>query len=199
EDIGLITPLGEWILDRAVADTLTIEARTGQRLQCAVNLSARQFQHPRLIDTVRDTLQRHGLSPERLELEITEGMLMHDVDEVRRILEELRGLGVHLAIDDFGTGYSSLAYLSHFPVNTLKIDKSFIDDIDAGISGACIVAAAIDLGVGLGLRVVAEGVETLEQLNLLRTKGSHQVQGYHVARPQPIDDFIDWLNAASGG
>ncbi|MGM0476697.1 MAG: putative bifunctional diguanylate cyclase/phosphodiesterase [Pseudomonadota bacterium] len=199
EDIGLIRPLGEWILDRAVADTLAIEARTGQRLQCAVNLSVRQFQHPRLVDTIRDTLQRHGLSPERLELEITEGMLMHDVDEVRRILEELRGLGVHLAIDDFGTGYSSLAYLSHFPVNTLKIDKSFIDDIDAGISGACIVAAAIDLGVGLGLRVVAEGVETLEQLNLLRTKGSHQVQGYHVARPQPIDDFIDWLNAASGG
>ncbi len=194
EDTGLINPIGDWILERAFADTLEIERRTGHRLTVAVNLSARQFQNPKLIDTVADALARSGLPPRQVELEITEGMLMHNVNEACKAMRKLRSLGVALAIDDFGTGYSSLAYLRNFPVNTLKIDRTFVNDLRASTSDACIISAVIGLGLGLGLEIVAEGVETEQQLALLRKSGCHQAQGFHIARPEPLEAIIARLS-----
>ena len=194
EDTGLINPIGDWILERAFADTLEIERRTGHRLTVAVNLSARQFQNPKLIDTVADALARSGLPPRQVELEITEGMLMHNVNEAYKAMRKLRSLGVALAIDDFGTGYSSLAYLRNFPVNTLKIDRTFVNDLRASTSDACIISAVIGLGLGLGLEIVAEGVETEQQLALLRKSGCHQAQGFHIARPEPLEAIIARLS-----
>lgn len=193
EDTGLIKPLGEWILHQAFTDTKIMIEKTGQPLQVAVNLSARQFQQADLCRIVRSALEATGLSPAHVELEITESMVMKDAEEAIATMRTLRELGLTLAIDDFGTGYSSLAYLRNFPVNTLKIDKGFTSDLETSTDNACIINAVVGLGRGLGLTVVAEGVETEQQMNRLRTVGCHTVQGYYIARPAPLDTVIPWL------
>ncbi|MBF0182228.1 MAG: EAL domain-containing protein [Magnetococcales bacterium] len=189
EETGLILPIGEWILERSCRQSL--EWRQGGQcpLQVAVNLSARQFQQPNLIGMVRGVLDQTGLPPSCLELEITESMLMGNVEESVAIMKRLRELGISLAMDDFGTGYSSLNYLKTFPVNTLKIDQSFVRELRADSSDASIVMAIIGLARALHLKVVAEGVENVHQLEFLRENGCDLIQGYYLARPMPGEEF----------
>jgi EAL domain-containing protein (putative c-di-GMP-specific phosphodiesterase class I) len=151
----------------------------------SVNLSARQLQQPDLTEVVTDVLRRSGLAPECLKLEITESVLMRDAEAAIRTLRELRDIGVQLAIDDFGTGYSSLAYLNQFPIDALKIDRSFVAKLGDGAENAAVVRSIIALGAALDLRVTGEGIETVEQWAALKALGCKLGQGYCFGRPQP--------------
>ena len=184
EENGLIVPIGEWILREACREA----ASWPRPLQIAVNLSPIQFRRGDLSQLVLSILLETGLEPSRLELEITEGVLIDDFSRTLSILRKLRSLGVAIVMDDFGSGYSSLSYLQSFPFNKIKIDKTFISKLDRN-SEPPIVRAAIALARGLGLPVVAEGVETREQLALLTREGCDQVQGYLIGRPRTIDDY----------
>jgi EAL domain-containing protein (putative c-di-GMP-specific phosphodiesterase class I) len=183
EASGLIVGLGEWILRRACMDAMAWPGN----LHVNVNLSARQLLDDDLVSHVSRALEESGLAPERLMLEITESVLMHTEGSLQR-LTELRALGVGLAIDDFGTGYSSLSYLRAFRVDQLKIDRSFIDSITDDEAAVSLVATIIQLAHSLSLTTVAEGVETLEQYELLRELGCDRLQGFFFARPAPVDD-----------
>ena len=193
EDTGMINPLGRWILFRALADTVQASKVLGYPLQIAVNISMRQFQRPGLQEMVAKAIAFSGINPIQVELEITESMVMDKVDEAIATMQGLRSLGVQLAIDDFGTGYSSMAYLRNFPVNTLKIDQTFVKDLIAEDSNSCIIEAVIGLGRGLGMQVVAEGIETQLQLDFLKQAGCHLGQGYFLGYPMPLADFIAYL------
>ncbi|KAB0678531.1 bifunctional diguanylate cyclase/phosphodiesterase [Aureimonas leprariae] len=185
EETGLILPIGEWVLRTA--------CRQGMQwpgLTVAVNLSPVQFKHRDLVAMVGEILEETGLRPERLELEITEGVLMHDGAAARDTLTRLKALGVRIAMDDFGTGYSSLGYLNSFPFDKIKIDKSFISDLSAEKSNA-IVRSVIGLGQSLDMVTIAEGVETAEQASFLRREGCQQVQGYHFGRPVPVAQLTE--------
>ncbi|SFC30147.1 PAS domain S-box-containing protein/diguanylate cyclase (GGDEF) domain-containing protein [Marinospirillum celere] len=201
EDTGLINPLGRWILFQALQDTQIASKAVGYPLQVAVNLSMRQFQRPGLGSLIQEAIQATGIQPEQVELEITESMVAEEVEKAINTMQELRSLGVRLAIDDFGTGYSSMAYLRNFPVNTLKIDQSFVQDLVKDDSNTAIISAVIGLGKGLGMQVVAEGVETALQRKLLEEAGCHVGQGYHFSYPLPLPQLIGLLkdaqNAAS--
>jgi EAL domain-containing protein (putative c-di-GMP-specific phosphodiesterase class I) len=159
----------------------------------AVNVSARQFRSPGFVDMVARTLQEARLSPARLELEITEGVLIDKREEAVGTLERLKALGVQVAVDDFGTGYSSLSYLSRLPIDCLKIDRSFVNETAKGGRDAVIAQAIISLGHALGLRVLAEGVETRDQLDFLRHHGCNEYQGYFFARPCGVDALTPML------
>uniref|UniRef100_UPI001C3080E7 EAL domain-containing protein n=1 Tax=Achromobacter sp. GbtcB20 TaxID=2824765 RepID=UPI001C3080E7 len=154
-------------------------------LRMAVNLSAKQFKDENLSQFVLSALDDTGLDPKLLELELTEGTLMDDAKATMATLERLRGIGVYLSIDDFGTGYSSLAYLKRFPVDVLKIDRSFVHDIETDAGSAAMVAAIVSLSHDLGMRVIAEGVETAPQREFLRERGCDEIQGYLFSRPLP--------------
>lgn len=158
-----------------------------------MNVSAIDLKRTDLTDTIANTLIRRGLSPQYLELEVTESMVMQDVDVVIGTLRRLRSLGVGIGIDDFGTGYSSLAYLKRFPVKRLKIDRSFVQDVADGRDGAVIPKVIIDLAHALGVEVIAEGVETADQFEVLRGLGCDEVQGYFVGRPMPAAEFEVFL------
>ena len=160
----------------------------------AVNLSALQFQRGDVLKMVEDALQRSGLAPERLELELTESILLQDVDAAMRILHSLKAIGVRLSIDDFGTGYSSLSYLKRLAVDKLKIDQSFVRDLE---NDAAIVRAIIQLGQALQLAVIAEGVETEAQLTFLADLGCDEIQGYLFSRPVPAEEFVALLEKGS--
>ena len=163
----------------------------------SVNLSARQLAHQDLIEVIRSCLKDAGLSANSLELELTESMIMEDTDEALKVLKAIKSLGVRLSIDDFGTGYSSLAYLKNLPVDTLKIDKTFVDDITSQTSDVPIVASIIALAKNLKLKVVAEGVECLEQVSYLRSHGCDEIQGYYYSKPQTatlIEDKLKQFN-----
>lgn len=192
EENGLIIPLGEWVLDEACAQTKAWQAEGLESLCVSVNLSVAQLHHD-LLGIVSRSLSKHALDANLLELELTESLLMDDVDANIRLLCELRAIGVRLSIDDFGTGYSSLKYLKRFPINTLKIDRSFIRDIETNEDDALIVKGAIDLAHSLRLRVVAEGVENPEQRNLLHDYGCDEIQGFYYSRPLPSDEFVAWV------
>lgn len=195
EETGMILPLGEWILETACRDVHAINQHQGLELSVAVNLSARQFQYgqvPQLIDRV---LASTGLPAHLLDLEITESMVMQDVETVIATMHAIRERGVTLAIDDFGTGYSSLAYLKLFPIGTLKIDRSFVKDIETDPNDANICDVTVLLAHKLGLSVVAEGVETAGQLNYLLSVGCDQIQGYLISKPLPLNEVEDFLRA----
>lgn len=196
EDSGLIVPLGQWVLETACADILKIQKAIGSEIGISVNLSALQLRQPDLVGIVRQTLLNTGLAAESLELELTESILMQDVKAPVELLDQLKALGIKLSIDDFGTGYSSLSYLKRFPIDTLKIDQSFIRDIEQDADDAAIVDAAITLAHKLRLTVVAEGVETKNQEDHLRDLGCDEVQGYFYSRPLPMDKLIEWLREA---
>jgi len=182
EETGLIVPVGEWVLAEACRQSVLWREAGHGDLRVAVNLSALQFQQPRLAESVREVIERSGADPRNIELEITENIAMNQEEEVLDTLHQLRAIGVSLAIDDFGTGYSSLSYLQQFPVNRLKIDQSFVRGAAAGRE-LSIARAIVAMGNSLGLEVIAEGVETAEQHALLSTFGCREGQGFHFARP----------------
>ncbi|HEY3239215.1 MAG TPA: EAL domain-containing protein [Acidimicrobiia bacterium] len=186
EETGLVVPLGEWVLREACQEMARRSGAPGQEgARVSVNLSARQLGQAGLVDTVRNVLRQTGLAPTRLCLEITESGLMDDVEHALGALVDLKALGIHLAIDDFGTGYSSLSYLRRFPVDVVKLDRSFVAGLGADPAATAIVAAALNLSHALGFGVVAEGVETKEQLVTLRALRCDRAQGYFWSRPVP--------------
>ena len=195
EETGLIVPIGTWILDRSCRQVQRWQAAHPDLppLTAAINLSGRQLAHPDLIADVAHVLADTGISPDSVVLEITESVLMEDVEASRSTLDALKALGVRLVVDDFGTGYSSLAYLRRFPVDMLKIDQSFIDGLGEDPSDTAIVAAVVSLAHTLGLEAVAEGVETDRQLAELRNLGCDHAQGYLMARPLYPDDLSELL------
>lgn len=191
EETGLILPIGFWAMETACSQVQAWRAeldRPGLRL--AVNLSARQFQHPELATRIAQILERTGFPATSLELELTESVVMREASESMRRMRELTLLGAALAIDDFGTGYSSLAYLRSFPIRSLKIDRSFVQDVDRDPASATIVQAIVAMGASLGLTVVAEGVETSQQLRQLRRMGCHEMQGFLVSRALPAEEVV---------
>jgi diguanylate cyclase (GGDEF)-like protein len=193
EETGLIVQIGEWVLRTACARCRTWEASNGSAPRVAVNLSAREFLREDLAGSVRRVLREADLEPTRLELEITENVLMRDSCVAQAVLGALRDAGVRLTLDDFGTGYSSLSYLKRFPIDTLKIDRSFVRDIPDDPNSAALVRAMITMAHSLMIAVVAEGVETQEQYEFLRTEGSDFIQGYFFSPPLPAEEFAPLL------
>ena len=192
EESGLIHVLGEWVL-RSAARQCVAWRRSGLDLTVSVNLSARQFYREDLAQRISDIVRAEECEPSWIELEVTETSLLHDLDAIRKVLHQLRGEGFSVAIDDFGTGYSSLTHLKHFPIDTLKIDISFIADLESDPQDAAITEAIIGLARGLGLKVVAEGVGTREQLEFLEVRGCHYFQGYWASKPLPADAFHEYV------
>ncbi|RKZ79149.1 MAG: hypothetical protein DRQ35_04760 [Gammaproteobacteria bacterium] len=193
EDTGLITQIGEWTLHEACHQNKTWQDAGLPKIKISVNLSPRQFQHQSLIDLVGETLAKSELSPVYLDLEIVEGTAMHDIEQTIASLQQLKKLGLSISIDDYGTGYSTLSYLKQFPVDTLKIDMSFIRNLVESSGDRAIVSSTILLAHNLGLSVVAEGVEDVQQLELLQELGCDEIQGYYFSRPLPVDDFAKLL------
>jgi diguanylate cyclase (GGDEF)-like protein/PAS domain S-box-containing protein len=189
EETGLIEPIGAWVLRRSCQQTKVWQDLGLPPVKVSVNVSARQFRSRALMETVVGILEETGLDPRWLELEITESMLMNDVDGAVRKMTALRELGLGLSIDDFGTGYSSLSYLGRFPITTLKIDRAFIADVDKNPKTAEIARAIIGLSRGLNLEVVAEGAEIENHVTFLRDNGCDTVQGYYYSRPVPSEQF----------
>jgi len=195
EETGLIVDIGRAVLRGACRQLEAWHQSAGPSLSIAVNLSARQLRDPQLLDDIRDVLRETGIAPEKLILELTESDLMQAT--TTPLLEELKRLGVQLAIDDFGTGYSSLGYLRAFPIDIVKIDKSFIDHISSDNEAASLVQAILNMAQTLSLRTVAEGVETQEQLRSLRLLGSSVVQGFFFAEPMTADAASTFIARSS--
>ncbi|MEE4371091.1 EAL domain-containing protein [Pseudomonas alliivorans] len=187
EENGLILSLSDWVLHRACRDA----AAWDSALLVSVNISAVEFRTPGLVERVRQVLATTGLPSHRLELEVTERVMIHDAQAALTLINELKTLGVRLSMDDFGTGYSSLSYLKMFPFDTLKIDRSFISEIDANTQSLSIVQAIIQLGRSLSMTITAEGVETARQLDCLQSLGCDEAQGYYLNRPMPLASFLD--------
>jgi diguanylate cyclase (GGDEF)-like protein/PAS domain S-box-containing protein len=197
EDTGLIQPLGDWVFWESCRHVRMFKDLGLPAVRVAVNISAQQLRHENLPLMVRGALACYDLSPTDLELEITESTAMQNPEITMSILNQLSDMGIALAIDDFGTGYSSLAYLKHLPIQRLKLDQSFVKDIESDLSDAAICSATIALGHNLGLELVAEGVETQAQRDFLTKLGCDVLQGYLYSRPLPASDIIDYLRANS--
>jgi EAL domain-containing protein (putative c-di-GMP-specific phosphodiesterase class I) len=195
EESGLILPIGEWVLREACREA----ASWPKPLHIAVNLSPAQFRHGDLAGMVHAVLMETGLAPGRLELEITEGVLFDDFSRATAILRRLKSLGVVIAMDDFGTGYSSLSYLQSFPFDKIKIDQSFVSKIGKDKHSAAIIRAIVGLGRGLSMNIVAEGVETLAQLDFLRQEHCNEVQGYFIGGPGPIEQYAEEIGRPGRG
>jgi len=193
EETGLIVPLGKWVLKTACAQAVAWQRQGLPPLRIAVNISARQFGDEDLMADIQAALDESGLKPELLELELTESMVMQNPERTAATLAALKRLGVRLAIDDFGVGYSSLAHLKRFPIDTLKVDRSFIRDIPQNTEDRAITEAIIAMGKSLDLTIVAEGVETLEQQTFLREHACDEMQGYYFSRPIASDAFAELL------
>jgi diguanylate cyclase (GGDEF)-like protein len=197
EATGLVVQVGEWVLEAACAQAQAWKDAGVPPIRLAVNVSAREFTSA-LPGRVKETLERYGLEPSWLELEITESTLMHNIDRVIGIMDRITALGVTLSLDDFGTGYSSLSYLKRFPIDTLKIDRSFTTGIPTDASDCAIASTIISIAQQLNHKVIAEGVETVEQLAFLKDSGCDEVQGYLFSKPLPAAEFEkalreDWL------
>jgi diguanylate cyclase (GGDEF)-like protein len=199
EDMGLIVPIGQWVLREAFGQAVELQRRfpSDPQLTMAVNLSPRQLNQGDIVGDVRRAIRDSGIDPSTVVLEITESLMMTDADLAIKRLEEMKGLGVRLAMDDFGTGYSSLSYLSRFPVDILKMDRSFLEaesDADSGLA-----AAVVALGETLDMQVVAEGIELTTQMTSLRQLGCELGQGFLFARPMGIESVANYLDDARGG
>ncbi len=193
EECGLIVPIGRWVMREACTQVKAWLDSGLRAVPVSVNVSAMEFRHKDFLESVAKILQETGLEPAYLELELTESILMHDVESSTSVLEALKAMGVNLAIDDFGTGYSSLSYLKSFPIDTLKIDQSFVRNIATDSNDATIVSAVIGMGRNLNHRVIAEGVETHEQLSFLTTRQCPQGQGFQFCHPVAAEDFARLL------
>ena len=191
EETGLIVPIGRWVLEQACRDATQWPAA----VRVAVNASLVQFSKGHVLHDVRAALEKSGLAPDRLEVEITESVLMQDQPQTLALMNDLRKLGVALAMDDFGTGYSSLNYLLNFPLQRIKIDRAFIKDVDASPDAQAIVRAVTGLGVSLGMAVTAEGIETMAQLKAVHRQGCNEVQGYLFSRPRQASDIAGLIEA----
>jgi EAL domain-containing protein (putative c-di-GMP-specific phosphodiesterase class I) len=194
EDTGLIAAIGEWVL-RDVLHTAAgwVHELSSEPFTISVNLSARQLQDAALVDLVRFELERTGMPHDRLVLEITESAIIEDLDGTRRVVDALAGLGVGIALDDFGTGYSSLSHVHTFPLTQLKIDRSFVARLGPSESDAALIGSIIHLASALGVTAVAEGIETVEQLEELRRQGCRVGQGYLMAGPVDADEMARLL------
>jgi diguanylate cyclase (GGDEF)-like protein len=192
EESGLIAEMGVWTLNEACRQLAVWKSQGHQMGTMSVNVSALEFRDHRLIDSLQAALVEHGLQPSELEIEITESVLMVETETTQRIIERVRALGVGIAIDDFGTGYSSLSYLKRLRPNQLKIDRSFVNDSGHDNDSRAIINGVIGLARALGLTVVAEGVETVEQLQFLRESGCHTLQGYLLGRPLTVQALLEW-------
>ena len=197
EETGLIVPIGEWVMREACTFNKSLQDRGLPAMRVAINLSTRQLTRYDLVRAVEQALRDSGLSADSLELELTESMVMHDPEGVIATLEQLEALGVQLSIDDFGTGYSSLSYLKRFPVTSLKVDQSFVRELGQGENAAAIVKAVISLGHSLGMKVIAEGVETEKQMSFLMENHCDAMQGFLFSRPLSADEFITLLERES--
>ncbi len=197
KEAGLITAVGEWLLREACAQCLTWQQKGWKRLRVAVKLSAQQFRQADLSGVVANILKETGLEPCFLDLELTEDIAMQSVETSLETLTTLKRCGMQLSIDNFGTGYSSLSYLKQFPIDRLKIDRSFISSLTSDPNNAAITAAIIAIAHSLGLEVIAKGVETDEQLKFLKMHGCSDVQGYLLNYPVPADRFTELLRGLS--
>ncbi len=193
EESGLIIPIGDWVLETACKQTVQWQTAGFPSLKISVNLSAAQFKQKNFCQKVQQMIHRTGIQPQSLELELTEGLLMENTAHSISTLKELSALGIEFSIDDFGTGYSSLSYLTRFPINTLKIDRSFVRDITPDTDNAAIVTATIALAHSLRMNLIAEGVEQQSELNFMIGNGCHVIQGYFYSKPLPADEFTEWL------
>jgi EAL domain-containing protein (putative c-di-GMP-specific phosphodiesterase class I) len=191
EEIGLIIPIGEWVVRTACRDAV----RWPGDLWISVNLSPAQFKSKTLVDKVRSALLESGLAPHRLEVAITEGVLLQDNDENLKTLHALRDLGLRISMDEFGTGYSSLSYLRSFPFDKIKIDKSFISSGTTSPDSMAIVRAIASLGASFGMTTVAEGIETTDQMRCIRNEGCNDVQGYLTSHPMPVSELMSLLKS----
>jgi diguanylate cyclase (GGDEF)-like protein len=189
EETSLIVPIGEWVIRQACHD-----ARNWPELTVAINVSPVQFRQGNLVETVRSAVEAEGIDPTRLEIEITEGILLTNTEETIAVLTNLQKLGVKIAMDDFGTGYSSLSYLRRFPFDKIKIDRSFTKDLGSSSEADNIIDAVIKLGASMGMISNAEGVETMEQANFLRSHGCMEVQGFHFSKPVPSADISELMS-----
>jgi EAL domain-containing protein (putative c-di-GMP-specific phosphodiesterase class I) len=195
EETGLILPIGQWVLTEACRQVREWQRLGFPDLRLAVNLSGRQFKQRNLVDIIRRVLQATGMAANLLELELTESALMEDVGESVQRLQAIHDLGVQFAVDDFGTGYSSLAYLKRFPIRCLKIDRSFVKDVTTDANDAAIAQAIVALAEMLKISVVAEGVETREQLAIIRRFGCHELQGFLFSGPLAPEDMLALLRS----
>ncbi len=193
EENGLILPIGEWVLQTACIQAIKLKEIFGRIIPVGVNVSAKQFQDPDFIDIIDEVLAIDGMLPEMIEIEITEGTFIEDIDRTIELLTDLKVRNLQIAIDDFGTGYSSLSYLNRFPIDRLKIDRSFITDIASNEDDRVLVGMITEMGRKLGLNVIAEGVEDDVQKHLLIGMGCHAIQGFLFSRPLPFDDFCIWV------
>jgi EAL domain-containing protein (putative c-di-GMP-specific phosphodiesterase class I) len=193
EETGQIEEIGRWVLINACRKARELHELLGYPIPIAVNVSPRQFRQLDLVNSVASVLKSTELDPQCLELEITESCLVHDTRHFIKTLYDLKALGIKLSIDDFGTGYSSMAYLKDFPVDRLKIDKVFVANLETESTNIGILKAVVALGHGLGLKIVAEGVETAYQQAFLHGIGCDELQGYYFSRPLTADAFLELL------
>ena len=190
EETGLIVPLGAWVLRTACRDAVRLQRSAGAPVRLAVNLSPRQFRQGNLQTLIEQALADSGLDPAHLELEITEGVLMDSSDELAERLQRLRALGLAFAVDDFGTGYSSLSYITRFPIDTLKIDRSFVSRLPDSAGDAAVAQTIIALAHSLRIKVVGEGVETEQQFDILRARHCDMGQGFRFGRGGTVDELL---------
>jgi EAL domain-containing protein (putative c-di-GMP-specific phosphodiesterase class I) len=190
EESGLIIKIGQWVLDNACAQLKVWEQDSKKnKLKLSVNVSAKQFHQENFLQQVEGIIKHHRINPSLLSLELTESMLLGDTEATINSMNQLRMLGVNFELDDFGTGYSSLQYLKKLPLHQLKIDQSFVRDITEDVNDRALVATIITLSHSLGLKVIAEGVETAEQLQFLKDNDCDNFQGYYLSKPLPIEEF----------
>ena len=198
EENGLIPPIGEWVLREACRQNQEWRKQGLMKITMAVNLSAVQFRQKNLGEIIKTILHESGLAPSGLELEITEGVVMQDAEAAILLLEDMKAMGLKLSVDDFGTGYSSLSYLKRFPIDKLKIDQSFVRDLTTDTDDAVIVSTIISMAHSLKLKVIAEGVESAEQLAFLKQQGCDEIQGYYFSQPVSAEEFTKLLSSGSG-
>ncbi|MGY4365709.1 EAL domain-containing protein (putative c-di-GMP-specific phosphodiesterase class I) [Bradyrhizobium sp. LB1.3] len=193
EETGLIVPIGRWVVREACAQAMAWQRRGLLPVSMAVNLSPRQFVDEHLLQDVDEALAASGMSPVLLQLEVTESMMMRNVGRALKVLDAIQSRGIRLAIDDFGTGYSSMSLMKHFPIDTIKIDRSFVRDLPQDSEDQAIAQAIISMGKALGMTVVAEGVENVEQEAFLRAHGCDEMQGFLIAKPLPARQMAELL------